>query len=161
MMSTQTESEAKEQTHGAQRGKGTLSPASLGPWIIVLAGAMMCWISWLKWADLLVDYGEQIYIPWRLSEGDVLFKDISYFYGPASAYLHSWVLTLFGPGILKLAIFNILIISGLSFQIYILFKRISDAWTALFCGLIFFWYSPLLNTGEVEYLILYVPIPTN
>lgn len=137
MMNTQTESEAKEQTPSAQRGKDTPSPASLGPWLIVLAGAMMCWISWLKWPDLLVDYGEQIYVPWRLSEGDVLFKDIFYFYGPASAYLHSWVLTLFGPGILKLAIFNILIISGLSFQIYILFKRISDAWTALFCSLIF------------------------
>ena len=119
------------------RMRAAFEKSSAGPWIILLAGVIMCNISWHKWPDLLVDYGTQIYIPWRLSEGEVLFKDISYFFGPASAYLHSWVLTLFGPGILKLAIFNMLITGGLSLQIYILFKRIADTWTATLCGLAF------------------------
>lgn len=71
------------------RMRAAFEKSLAGPWIILLAGVIMCNISWHKWPDLLVDYGTQIYIPWRLSEGEVLFKDISYFFGPASAYLHS------------------------------------------------------------------------
>ncbi len=119
------------------RMRAAFEKSSAGPWIILLAGVIMCNISWLKWPDLLVDYGQQVYVPWRLSEGEVLFKDISYGYGPASVYLHSWVFTIFGPGILKLAIFNMLITGGLSLQIYFLFKKIADTWTATLCGLTF------------------------
>jgi len=58
--------------------------------LVLLAGAgfFMASISWLKWPDLLIDYGDQVYIPWRLSEGLVLYKDIFYMYGPLSSYIH-------------------------------------------------------------------------
>ena len=74
------------------------------------AGSFMAAISWRKWPDLIVDFGRQVYIPWQLAEGQVLYKDIHYIYGPFSAYLHALVFKIFGPGIIVLAWFNIALI---------------------------------------------------
>lgn len=110
---------------------------SLGFMFLAGAGIFMASISWLKWPDLLVDFGEQIYVAWQLSEGKVLYKDMAYLYGPFSGYLHALVFKLFGPGILTLALFNIFITTGLSFIIYFLIKNSSDQLTAIFCTLAF------------------------
>ena len=60
-------------------------------------------ISWQKWQDLIVDFGQQAYVPWQLAEGQVLYRDIFYIYGPLSAYTHALLFKIFGSGILVLA----------------------------------------------------------
>ncbi|NIQ02215.1 MAG: hypothetical protein GWM98_18955, partial [Nitrospinaceae bacterium] len=108
-----------------------------GPLILLLAGGWMVSISWLKWQDLLIDFGEQAYIPWALSKGQVLYKDFEYQFGPLSVYAHALLFKLFGPGILTLAVFNILIVAGLASLIYIFFLRFSDRLTATVLSLAF------------------------
>jgi hypothetical protein len=49
--------------------KNLLVRFSWEPWLLIAAGALMTNISWLKWPDLVIDFGEQAYIPWRFSEG--------------------------------------------------------------------------------------------
>lgn len=105
--------------------------------ILVTAGGAMAWISWLKWPDLLIDFGEQVYVAWQVSEGKVLYRDLEYQFGPFSIYAHGLLFKVFGASILVLALFNILIIAALSCLIYILFLKISDRLTATACSLSF------------------------
>ena len=56
-----------------------------GPIFILLSFLIMAVISWGKWMDILVDFDLQVYIPWQLSQGQVLYKDITYFHGPLAA----------------------------------------------------------------------------
>ena len=48
-------------------------------------GALLAW-SWLQWPDLQVDFGRELYVPWRLTEGDRLHTDLSWFNGPLSVW---------------------------------------------------------------------------
>ena len=84
--------------------------------ILSLSG--MIAMSWRKWPDLVIDFGEQVYIAWRLAEGEVLYRDIIYFYGPLSSYFHSLLFKIFGTGFMVLVVFNILLILFLTTLIY-------------------------------------------
>ncbi len=108
-----------------------------GPIAIVLLGLFMATISWQKWSDLIIDYGQQLYIPWQLSEGKVLYKDIHYLYGPLSSYLHAGLFKIFGTGIITLVWFNLILICLLTWIIYYLFLKISDQLTAMVVCLTF------------------------
>ena len=62
--------------------RNRLQTISWEPWLLLASGILMANLSWLKWPDLVIDFGEQAYIAWQLSEGAVLYRDIVYFYGP-------------------------------------------------------------------------------
>jgi hypothetical protein len=40
--------------------------------------ALVTVLSWRRWPDVLIDFGMQLYLPWRISEGDVLYRDVMY-----------------------------------------------------------------------------------
>ena len=55
--------------------------------LLFAAGAVL---TWRKWPDLIVDFGQQLYIPWRISAGAVLYRDLFYMAGgPLSQYYHA------------------------------------------------------------------------
>jgi 4-amino-4-deoxy-L-arabinose transferase-like glycosyltransferase len=123
------------------------------------AGVFMASISWLKWPDLLIDFGEQVYLAWQISDGKVIYKDLTYLYGPFSGYLHALVFKLFGPGILTLAIFNMVIAAALAFLIYIFIKNFSDQLTATVCTLAFialFAFGQYSGGGNFNFICAYV-----
>src|SRR5262245_9777594 len=69
--------------------------------IVVLTYCLCAWLTWRKWPDLLVDFGEQLYLPWRISAGDVLYRDVMYLTGgPVSQYYHAALFKLFGVSFL-------------------------------------------------------------
>ncbi len=105
--------------------------------IFLLSLGFMSWKSWQKWPDLIIDSGQQLYVPWQLSQGQVLYTDIQWFWGPLSAYLHAFVFTIFGPGILVLAVFNILLIILLGGILFGLIRKISDDLTGMVSALVF------------------------
>ena len=50
--------------------------ARVGPVIVAATGlALLAW-TWRAWPDPLVDFGRELYVPWRLAEGDALFRDV-------------------------------------------------------------------------------------
>ena len=98
----------------ATRIRSLLVKFSWHPWLLVATGAFMTHISWLKWPDLVIDFGEQAYIAWRLSEGAVLYRDIVYFYGPLSSYVHALLFKLFGTQLIVLIIFNLALVAVLT-----------------------------------------------
>jgi len=65
--------------------------------------------SWRKWPDPLVDFGRELYLPWRLSEGTVLYRDIDHLYGPLSQYFNALIFYIFGTGMMKIVGVNLLI----------------------------------------------------
>jgi 4-amino-4-deoxy-L-arabinose transferase-like glycosyltransferase len=122
-------------------------------------GLFMASISWLKWPDLLIDFGAQVYIPWRLSEGQVLYRDIPSIYGPLSHYLHALLFKIFGPGISVLIGFNLLIVAGLSTLIYSLFKKLANPLTGFLCAFAFltlFAFGQYQGGGNYNFICAYV-----
>ncbi len=141
------------------RLKNRLQIISWEPWLLVASGVLMAVISWQKWQDLIVDFGQQVYVPWQLSEGQVLYRDIFYIYGPLSAYVHALLFKIFGPGILVIAWFNIGLIVGLTIILYQLFRDLSDARTANFICLTFlgvFAFGQYKLGGNYNFVCAYV-----
>jgi hypothetical protein len=52
--------------------------------------------SWGTWPDLLVDFGRELYVPWRITAGEVLYRELAYFHGPLSPYFNALLFTVFG-----------------------------------------------------------------
>ena len=89
-------------------------------------GFGMAWMSWRKWTEPLIDYGQQAYIPWRLNQGAVLYRDIQHFYGPFSQYLDAVLFRLFGTHLLTLALFNHLVVAVMAWMIFVLMRELAD-----------------------------------
>lgn len=141
------------------RIRNILQAISWGPWVLVASGVLMAVVSWQKWEDLIVDFGQQAYVPWQLSEGQVLYRDIFYIYGPLSSYVHALLFKIFGPGILVLAWFNIGLIVGLTIILHRLFQHLSDARTANLACLTFlavFAFGQYKLGGNYNFVCAYV-----
>ena len=129
------------------------------PLAFILALSGMAWMSWRKWPDLVIDFGEQVYIAWRLAEGEVLYRDIIYFYGPLSSYLHGLLFKLFGPGFMVLATFNILLVIVLTSLIYHSFTFFGNRLSGTLSALTFvtvFAFSQYIWMGNHNFMASYV-----
>ena len=96
------------------RWRQPLLSGDLGFWagfaIIALVFAAGAALTWRKWPDLIVDFGLQLYIPWQLSGGAVLYRDLFYMAGgPLSQYWHALLFKLFGPSFLVIILSNLAI----------------------------------------------------
>ncbi|MGA3065648.1 MAG: glycosyltransferase family 39 protein [Tepidisphaeraceae bacterium] len=66
--------------------------------IIVLAawGTGLAAVIWGKTGDIAGDFGHELYIAWQINAGRILFKDLSYPYGPLPACINAMWMRLFG-----------------------------------------------------------------
>lgn len=143
-------------------GSGPARPRS---WLITgwfplwVAFAFLTLISWHRWPDLLIDYGQQLYLPWVLSKGQVLYRDAQYLHGSLSAYIHALVFHLFGPGMRHLALFNLALIGLVTFLIYRLSDYFSEAVTATLVSLTFligFAFAHHMGFGSFNFVAPYL-----
>ena len=74
--------------------------------LLVPLVAWMLHMGWGRWADVQIDFGRELYVPWRLSEGDWLYRDIAYFNGPLSPAFNALVFKLLGVGYWQLVAVN-------------------------------------------------------
>lgn len=105
--------------------------------IIFLNFIALIILSWRKTADILVDFGRELYVPWQLIEGKVLYRDIAYFNGPFSPYFNALLYHFFGVSSNTIIICNLVIIFLSTILIYILIKNISGKLTATISCLAF------------------------
>jgi hypothetical protein len=74
---------------------------------LAAAFAILLAVSWQKWANLTIDGGREMNTPLRLLEGELIYADVYYLYGPLAPYLNAalyWMCgihlnTLYGAGI--------------------------------------------------------------
>src|SRR5688500_13332285 len=131
----------------------------LGPLVVAVVGISMCAWTWTSWPDPVVDFGRELYVPWRLSVGDVLYRDVvSYFNGPLSPYAHALLFKVFGPSLRVLVIFNLAVIALLVAMLYRLIARAAGHLAATAAGVVFFTlfaFAQYLTTGNFNYVCPY------
>jgi len=123
--------EAKSKQSNRQKRIYRIWPECLGFVVVIVTYGLSAWLTWRKWPDLLVDFGEQLYLPWRISVGSVLYRDVMYLTGgPLSQYYHAGLFKLFGVSFLTLIISNLAIGLGLLLLMYRRFVECADALTS-------------------------------
>ena len=90
-----------EGSHSPPRADSGAAPLLriLGPLLVAAAGAACLYWSWDYGPDSLIDFGRELYIPWRLASGDTLYRDLVYLNGPLSPYWNALLFQLFGVGL--------------------------------------------------------------
>jgi hypothetical protein len=119
---------------------------------------MMLW-SWRGWPDPLIDFGQQLYVSWRLAEGDVLYRDVAYLYGPLSPYLNALFFQLFGVGLMTLALCNLAILGGIFVLLWKIISAIGGRLSATVTGVVFataFAFGQLVEYGNYNFVCPYV-----
>jgi hypothetical protein len=65
---------------------------------------------WSRTGEILLDFGNELYIAWQLSQGKTLYRDIACLYGPLSPTINAAIMRLFGPSLSTLLITNLIIL---------------------------------------------------
>jgi hypothetical protein len=100
----------------------------LGLVAVAAAFAAGAWLTWRRWPDLIIDFGPQLYMPWRISEGARLYRDIFYLSGgPLSQYFNAALFQSFGVSFLTLVIANLTLAALMLLVIYRQFTKASNA----------------------------------
>jgi hypothetical protein len=127
--------------------------------LLSLVFATLTWVSWRRWPDVIIDYGQQLYLAWRISEGDLLYRDLFYSYGPISAYLNGALFHFFDTGLLTLAVFHLVLLAVLTMILFIIFERIGNRISAALATTLFlmvFAFSQYGKIGNYNFVTPYV-----
>ena len=116
-------------------------------------------LSWMRWPDCLIDFGNQLYIPWQINEGKVLYKDLHYVYGPLAQYFHALLFKIFGTSLFVLIISNFVLLFITTFVIYLLFNLLYGSFSAavaiaIFLG-VFAFGRYVIDVGDYNYICPY------
>ena len=125
--------------------------------IAVAALAMLSW-TWGTWPDPLVDFGRQRYIPWRLAEGEVLYRDIAYYNGPLSQYFHALCFRLFGSSLRTLVLCNLSVLAIFITLLYLALCQVARRAAAAAAATIFvllFAFAQYSGIGNFNYVCPY------
>src|ERR1035441_9978950 len=142
-------------------GSGNGAEKKICSWLGVIpmgiAFILLSWFSWRKWPDPLIDFGQQLYVPWRLSRGAVLYHDVSYVYGCLSVCYHAVLFKIFGVSLNVILASNFIILIFLLLLVYRLFLKCSDVWTAATVGLALtvLAFGQFLDVGNYNYICPY------
>ncbi len=130
----------------------------LGIFGLVALAVFLLRVSWRKWNHPLVDFGRELHIPWRLSEGAVLYRDVDDVYGPFSQYFNAGLFAVFGPGLIVLVVANLVIVTAIVATAYSVFRRAwgaVGAWTACALFLSLFAFNQAFYLGNFNYVTPY------
>jgi hypothetical protein len=130
----------------------------LGPLSIAGTFALLAWWSWAKWTDVQIDFGLELYLPWQLSEGKALYRDIAYRNGPLSPYLNALWFRLFGVSLQTLVWCNLAILAGICALTHHLLRRSCDRLTAAIACLVLlgvFGFSQYVGVANYNYATPY------
>src|SRR5438874_1256178 len=98
--------------------------------VMAAAFALLTAVTWRKWPDPVIDFGRELYIPWQLTTGKVLYRDIAALFGPFSQYVNAFWFVLFGISLRTLVLCNLAIFAALAFGIWRLLLACCDRFTA-------------------------------
>lgn len=85
--------------HPLEAGGTARGLSALAPWAVTAVFAGLAVAGWGKWSDVLIDYGRELYVPWRLSQGATLYRDVASFNGPLAPWLMGRIFALFGASL--------------------------------------------------------------
>lgn len=115
---------------------GKIFRRAAGPFLLSVTFSVLAAVTWRKWPDLWVDFGRELYVPWQLAQGKILYRDLALHYGPLAEYVNAGLFKLFGVSIRTLIFGNLAILAGIVSLIYALLARCCDRLTAFAAGMI-------------------------
>lgn len=128
------------------------------PLLLSCGLAALFFLAGTRWTDPLVDFGQELYISWRVLEGGLLYHEIPYLHGPLSPYLNAVWFLLFGTSAFSLLLGNLLIAIGitlLSFSLMRMWLEPRESLLAVLLGLGLFGLSALTNGGNYNFFSPY------
>jgi hypothetical protein len=115
--------------------------------------------SWGAWPDVLVDFGRELYVAWRVSAGDVLYRDVASFYGPLSPYVNAAVFRVLGVSLRALVMANLVLLAATTWMLRALLLRAGTArWVATGAAAAFlalFGFGHLISMGSFNFVCPY------
>lgn len=111
-----------------------LKARSAPPVVIATVLVAMLWWTWGTWPDVLVDFGRELYVPWQISLGKVLYRDIAWLNGPLSPYVNSLWFRLFGVSLRSLVFGNLILFVVLLWLLQRIVTGISTRVSATLAG---------------------------
>ena len=84
--------------------------------------ALAAW-TWGTWPDATMDFGRELYVAWRMADGEVLYRDVASFYGPLSPYVNALWLRLFGTSLRTLALCNMAVLAAVTAVLWAIVRR--------------------------------------
>ena len=133
-------------------------PGWLGPLVVAVCGVAMAAWTWGTWPDPLVDFGRELYVPWRLAEGELLFGDIAWFNGPLSPTFNGLLFSIFGAGLSTLVWANLVLLSIAVALVWRLCVRMGDRLSATIACLLFllvFAFGQLVGIANYNWICPY------
>jgi hypothetical protein len=102
--------------------------------LVATALTLVVW-TWGAWTNPVTDSGRELHVAWRLSLGEVLYRDMAYFNGPLSPYWNAVWFKLFGPGLHVLTVVNMLVGAGIIGLTHAIVQRIRGVRAATLASL--------------------------
>jgi hypothetical protein len=117
-------------------GRSRIRPSGAALAALVLATAVLFQVSRGKWSDAIIDSGREWIVPDALSRGALLYRDVVYWFGPFTPYLHAAVFKVFGSSFSSLVLAGILGAAAVLASLFIALRQVSGRaeaalWTAL------------------------------
>jgi hypothetical protein len=130
-----------------------LGPAFLSGLFLLLTAA-----TWRRWGDILIDFPLHLYTPWRLSLGELLYRDVANLHGPFSECYHGLLFRLLGPSVSTLIGASLALLAAQVSLLYAAFRKDSgDLATTLLCSLFLvgFAFANYTGIGNYNYILSY------
>lgn len=110
--------------------------AIAGAVFFVAATLALFLVSRGKWSDAIIDSGREWIVPDALARGELLYRDVVYWFGPLTPYSHALLFRLFGSSFTTLVFGGALASAGILATLFLVLQRIAGrieavAWTAL------------------------------
>lgn len=124
--------------------------------VLVFIG--LAWWTWGTWPDAFVDFGREVYNAWRISEGEVLYRDLAYFNGPLSPYFNASIFYIFGSNLRNLFITNLTLLALFIIMVRSVLLKIADrltAWIGTLVALFIFSFGQYISFGNYNFIAPY------
>ncbi|MFN2384775.1 MAG: hypothetical protein ABR576_00540 [Thermoanaerobaculia bacterium] len=97
--------------------------AAIAAAVLSVAGAASLLFSWERWIHPFVDGGREMIVPARLADGERLYADVAYHYGPAAPWINAAAIALFGRHLAVLHAMGVAFSGLLFFSLFRLTRR--------------------------------------
>ena len=128
-----------------------------GAVLVGIAAVMAAW-TWRTWPDVLIDFGREVYVAWRLSQGEVLHRDVVSVSGPLSAWTNAMLFRVFGVGLDTVFVANAVVAAAILALLVSLLRAASDAFAGWLAGVLFlllFAFAQYSAIGNYNYIAPY------
>lgn len=115
--------------------------------------------TWMRWSDPLIDFPRDLYIAWRVSEGELLYQKITNWYGPLANLVEGAGFKIFGVGMDTVVWINWVLLVMVLLLLRAIFGAIGNrltVWLGSLVFLIVFAFGHLTVIANYNFLTPYV-----